>query len=59
MKHIEKEIQKIEKLGYKIYAGMYSTQIYDKTGCMIIDSDFNDDYYQNLAGAINAFWNES
>lgn len=54
---IEKEFEKIEKLGYQVSTGEDGCQIWDGT-ILMIDADFFDTYEENANDAINSFWND-
>ena len=54
----EIEIQKIEKLGYKVYPDNHQCQIYSADGELIIDADFRNDLQENLMDAIQCFWTD-
>ncbi len=53
---IEQEIEKIEKLGYKIVAEEHQCLIWQGNK-LIIDADFHNDFHSNVADAIYTFWN--
>lgn len=55
LKNLEKEFERIEKLGYIVAATEHSCQIW-KRNVLIIDADFFDDYHTNAADAIEGFW---
>lgn len=54
---IDKEFEKIEKLGYTVYATEDGCQILDGE-TILIDADFKDTYEENASDAINSFWFE-
>lgn len=51
---VEKELDKIEKMGYKVSTLPESVQI-SRDGELIIDADFFDDYFLNAAHAVDGF----
>lgn len=57
LEEIEREFEKIEKLGYRVGASEDSCQIWDGTK-LLIDADFQDTYQANAIDAINSFWDE-
>lgn len=55
LESIEKHIQAIEKMGYSVGTSKDSFQIWDGSN-LLIDADFNDDYYLNAIEGIDSFY---
>lgn len=61
LESLENEFDKIEALGFEVFASEDQCLIYkipsSQITNLIIDADFEDDYHTNAAMAIDAFWN--